>query len=205
MTPRTKEQNDEIRAARIRQILAAAADVYLAKGVMLEIRDVAARAGLGYGTVYHYYRNKHELLHDMLWHAFEQARAATDAAFDQDGAPLGRLRRGLKHLLRLWLDQPSVYILYKMVAENFHHMPSDRFPGLYDRFRQELYQPVAALLREGGGLPYPEKRANMVIGSLIGCAGLYIHHRHMEIDIDEAVDVWFAGTVGIDHEDRKEI
>lgn len=73
MTPRTKEQNEEIRLRRLVQIRKAAADVFLDKGPLLEIRDVAAQAGLGYGTVYHYFSNKGDLLHDLLWDALERA------------------------------------------------------------------------------------------------------------------------------------
>ena len=73
MTPRTKEQNEEIRLRRLAQIRKAAADVFLDKGPLLEIRDVAAQAGLGYGTVYHYYSNKGDLLHDLLWDVLERA------------------------------------------------------------------------------------------------------------------------------------
>lgn len=72
MTPRTKEQNEDIRLRRLAQIRKAAADVFLNKGLLLEIRDVAAQAGLGYGTVYHYYSNKGDLLHDLLWDALER-------------------------------------------------------------------------------------------------------------------------------------
>ena len=72
MTPRTKEQNEEIRSRRLAQIRKASADVFLDKGPLLEIRDVAAQAGLGYGTVYHYYSNKGDLLHDLLWDALER-------------------------------------------------------------------------------------------------------------------------------------
>ncbi|ANS74500.1 TetR family transcriptional regulator [Paenibacillus yonginensis] len=73
MTPRTKEQNEEIRLQRLTQIRKAAAEVFLNKGPLLEIRDVAAQAGLGYGTVYHYYGNKGDLLNDLLWDALERA------------------------------------------------------------------------------------------------------------------------------------
>jgi AcrR family transcriptional regulator len=73
MSPRTKEQNEEIRLRRLAQIQKAAADVFLNKGPLLEIRDVAVQAGLGYGTVYHYYSNKGNLLHDLLWDALERA------------------------------------------------------------------------------------------------------------------------------------
>lgn len=73
MTPRTKEQNEDIRLRRLAQIRKAAADVFLDKGPLLEIRDVAAQAGLGYGTVYHYYSNKGDLLNDLLWDALDRA------------------------------------------------------------------------------------------------------------------------------------
>ncbi|SEN80316.1 TetR/AcrR family transcriptional regulator [Paenibacillus sp. OK076] len=82
MTPRTKEQNEEIRLRRLAQIRKAAADVFLNKGPLLEIRDVAAQAGLGYGTVYHYYSNKGDLLNDLLWDALERAEGWPDAPRD---------------------------------------------------------------------------------------------------------------------------
>lgn len=73
MTPRTKEQNEQIRLRRMKQILKAAAEVYLDKSMLMEIRDVAAAAGLGYGTVYHYYNNKSDLLYDLLSQGLERA------------------------------------------------------------------------------------------------------------------------------------
>lgn len=88
MTPRTKEQNEEIRLRRLAQIRKAAADVFLDKGPLLEIRDVAAQAGLGYGTVYHYYSNKGDLLHDLLWDALERDGGWLKAPLD---APLEAL------------------------------------------------------------------------------------------------------------------
>ncbi len=80
MTPRTKEQNEELRLRRLVQIRKAAADVFLTKGPLLEIRDVAQQAGLGYGTVYHYYTNKGDLLHDLLWDALERAAGWLDTS-----------------------------------------------------------------------------------------------------------------------------
>ncbi|MFE6076392.1 TetR/AcrR family transcriptional regulator [Paenibacillus sp. NPDC057886] len=91
MTPRTKEQNEEIRMRRLAQIRKAAADVFLNKGPLLEIRDVAAQAGLGYGTVYHYYSNKGDLLHDLLWDALERSEGWPEAprVSDANEEPVG--------------------------------------------------------------------------------------------------------------------
>lgn len=57
MCPRTKEQNELIRMQRREQILDFAAHTYFRTGGSFDIRDVAREAGLGYGTVYHYYPN----------------------------------------------------------------------------------------------------------------------------------------------------
>ncbi|WP_405079399.1 TetR/AcrR family transcriptional regulator [Paenibacillus chitinolyticus] len=111
MTPRTKEQNEEIRLRRLAQIREAAADVFLNKGPLLEIRDVAAQAGLGYGTVYHYYSNKGDLLHDLLWDALERAGEWLEAPQETllkvptEGPPGGPLEAQLK--AQLEVPRPS--------------------------------------------------------------------------------------------------
>ncbi|TYA13137.1 helix-turn-helix transcriptional regulator [Paenibacillus faecis] len=87
MTPRTKEQNEQIRNLRMSQILKAAADVYLERGQQMEIRDVAAEAGLGYGTVYHYYKNKMDLLHDLMLQAMSRAEEILLSAALAAGQP----------------------------------------------------------------------------------------------------------------------
>ncbi|MFE6796645.1 TetR/AcrR family transcriptional regulator [Paenibacillus chitinolyticus] len=108
MTPRTKEQNEEIRLRRLAQIRKAAADVFLNKGPLLEIRDVAAQAGLGYGTVYHYYSNKGDLLHDLLWDALERAGEWLEAPLEALAKvpPMVPLEAQLKAPLEIPLEVP---------------------------------------------------------------------------------------------------
>lgn len=89
MTPRTKEQNEAIRLRRVHEILRATAEVYLDKGILLEIRDVASAAGLGYGTVYHYYNNKNDLVSDMLYQGLERAMTLWTGALSPAGGTNG--------------------------------------------------------------------------------------------------------------------
>lgn len=93
MSPRTKEQNDAIREIRMNQIMQAAAEVYLEKGIQLEIRDVAVKAELGYGTVYHYYKNKQMLLEDLLWDALNRTESAVQPALTGRAAVRMKLSR----------------------------------------------------------------------------------------------------------------
>jgi len=193
MSPRTKEQNEAIRMTRMHQIRDAAAEVYLQRGMSFEMRDVAAQAGLGYGTVYHYYKNKHQLFHDLLMSALDSASelsARTLAA----GKPVPeRLKAWAVGLLKLWAEEPMVFILYKMASENFHQLPPESVGRLPDRFEAELYGPVIDALRASEDEASAFENANVLIGSLTGCAGLWLYHGRRELDAEKIAERLLAG------------
>ncbi|MFM1653250.1 TetR/AcrR family transcriptional regulator [Brevibacillus sp. B_LB10_24] len=194
MSPRTKEQNDAIREMRMNQIMQAAAEVYLEKGIQLEIRDVAVKAELGYGTVYHYYKNKHMLLEDLLWDALNRTESAVLPALTGDGGSLLKAESFSRLLLRTCIQDPSVFILLKTVADNFHHFPRNRFIKLSADFQERIYLPFVEMIREGIGSKSPEKTANLIFGSLVGCTALNIHHNmQSEMDVEGIVDMIFSG------------
>ncbi|MCM3628244.1 TetR/AcrR family transcriptional regulator [Paenibacillus glycanilyticus] len=194
MSPRTKEQNEVIREMRMTQIMRAAAEVYLEKGIQLEIRDVAVQAELGYGTVYHYYKNKHMLLEDMLWDALNRTESALFPDVTGDGGSLRKAESFSRLLLRECVQDPSVFILLKTVADNFHQFPGNRFIKLYTEFQERIYLPFVGMIREGMGSSSPEKTANLVFGSLVGYAALNIHHNmQSEIDAEGIVNMIFSG------------
>ncbi|XID94599.1 TetR/AcrR family transcriptional regulator [Paenibacillaceae bacterium WGS1546] len=194
MSPRTKEQNDAIREMRMNQIMQAAAEVYLEKGIQLEIRDVAVKAELGYGTVYHYYKNKHMLLEDLLWDALNRTESAVLPALTGDGGGLLKAESFSRLLLRKCIQDPSVFILLKTVADNFHHFPGNRFGKLFAVFQERIYLPFVDMIREGAGSKSAEKTANLIFGSLVGCTALNVHHNmRNEMDADGIVDLIFSG------------
>lgn len=192
MTPRTKEQNEDIRLRRLAQIRKAAADVFLDKGPLLEIRDVAAQAGLGYGTVYHYYSNKGDLLNDLLWDALDRAGGWRGAS-ELDPATSS------VQLLQLWAEDHAVYLLYKQAGEGFASLPEARSSPLLNAFRQEVLTPFAALLEtgsaaegaaasRGNAAESPDKlqRAEMLLAALVGCASLSLRRGKLH---EEAGDI----------------
>lgn len=194
MSPRTKEQNDAIREMRMNQIMQAAAEVYLEKGIQLEIRDVAVKADLGYGTVYHYYKNKHMLLEDLLWDALNRTESAVLPALTGDGGSLLKVESFSRLLLRKSIQDPSVFILLKTVADNFHQFPGNRFIKLFTEFQERIYLPFVEMICEGIDSKSPEKTANLIYGSLVGCTALNIHHNmRNEMDVDGIVDIIFSG------------
>ncbi|MCC3373585.1 TetR/AcrR family transcriptional regulator [Cohnella sp. REN36] len=194
MSPRTKEQNDAIRELRMNQIMQAATEVYLEKGIQLEIRDVAVKAELGYGTVYHYYKNKIMLLEDLLWDALNRMESAVLPALTGDGGSLLQAESFSRLLLRKCIQDPSVFILLKTVADNFHHFPGNRFNKLFAEFQERIYLPFVKMIREDISSKSPEKTANLIYGSLVGCTTLNIHHNmRNELDVDGIVDMIFSG------------
>ncbi|MVO98139.1 TetR/AcrR family transcriptional regulator [Paenibacillus lutrae] len=195
MSPRTKEQNDAIREMRMNQIMQAAAEVYLEKGIQLEIRDVAVKAELGYGTVYHYYKNKHMLLEDLLWDALNRTESAVLPALKGDGGSLLKAESFARLLLQKCIQDLSVFILLKTVADNFHHFPGNRFTKLFTDFQERIYLPFVEMIREEIRSKSSEVTANLIFGSLVGCTALNIHHNmSSEMDVEGIVDMIFSGV-----------
>jgi len=194
MSPRTKEQNEAIREMRMYQIMQAAAEVYLEKGIQLEIRDVSVKAELGYGTVYHYYKNKYMLLEDLLWDALNQTESAVQPALAGEGSSLHKAESFSRLLLQKCIQAPAVFILLKTVADNFHHFPGNRFNKLSSEFHKQIFLPFVEMICEGINPVNPEKTANLIFGSLIGYAVLNIHHNmRSELDVDGIIDMIFSG------------
>lgn len=201
MTPRTKEQNEEIRLRRLAQIRMAAADVFLTKGPLLEIRDVAVEAGLGYGTVYHYYSNKGDLLHDLLWDALDRAGEWLKPLSEDvknlrppHGPPASVL------LLQLWAEDHAVYLLYKQAAEGFPALPEARSAPLSAAFRQEVLAPLAEVLgnrvvngataeADIAGSQAQLQHTEMLLAALAGCALLPLRRGQLAEEAGEIVRV----------------
>lgn len=164
MTPRTKEQNEEIRLRRIHEILWAAAEAYLNKGVLLEIRDVAAAAGLGYGTVYHYYSNKNDLVADMLQQGLERAEAlwAGEELSPVQGADcdseektsareetaslhvMERLREMCALLLRAWERDRALFLACYLGTDQYRVLQPEMAAQLSTVYRSAVLVPLAS-------------------------------------------------------------
>ncbi|MEK3758468.1 TetR/AcrR family transcriptional regulator [Paenibacillus sp. FSL P4-0338] len=205
MTPRTKEQNEDIRLRRLVQIRKAAADVFLNKGPLLEIRDVAVEAGLGYGTVYHYYSNKGDLLHDLLWDALDRAGEWLKSLHMAEPElplkiPLVSSAAGVR-LLQLWAEDHAIYLLCKQAGEGFPTLPEARSSPLIAEFRREVLTPLSTLL--GTGLTevlvsheratvdaqHELQHTEMLLAALVGCAALSLRRGQLNEDATEIVRI----------------
>ncbi len=93
--PRSDEDNQQIRAARRQEILAAAVGVFAVKGIArTKVADIAAAAGLSHGLLYHYFRSKEEvfetMVDEMLLAADADLAPSTERAVVRLRAAIGR-------------------------------------------------------------------------------------------------------------------
>ncbi len=149
MTPRTNEQNAAIRRQRIYQIKNIAAEVFLEKGLQMEIGDIAKKAKLGRGTIYHYYNNKIALLEDLLGEALEEAKKSTIETINSKEQPLIRLEHYARWQLKNWIEQPFGFILFKIYLFPSESIPVKNNDKIIRNFHTHLYNPVVKTIEDG--------------------------------------------------------
>ena len=92
MSPRTEEQNAQIKNMRREQILSAALKVFARRGYFnTKIGDIAERSGVSHGLVYHYFESKEEIFSELLHRAIMGSTQSFQAAEKIDASPIGKL------------------------------------------------------------------------------------------------------------------
>ena len=112
---RTKEQNEEIRAATRASILSSALQLFAEKGYAhTTTRNIAQAADLSVGLMYHYFDNKESLLQAV----FDFVMARIDAGITAvllANPPGERLPRLLQTIFDLLASEPQFWALFYML------------------------------------------------------------------------------------------
>jgi AcrR family transcriptional regulator len=147
MAPRQEEANQRIKDERREQILKAALQIFARKGLAAaRISDIAAAAGLSYGLVYHYFRDKEELFVELVQRAVEGGLRVAQDALEAEGAPVERLHALCEEMVEGVRDNPE-YPLIVMQAINQELLPeATREP--IGRLSEQTYQTVSELIRQ---------------------------------------------------------
>lgn len=197
MTPRTREQNEEIRRVRMTQIINAAADVYLDKGMLMEVRDVAQQAGLGYGTVYHYYKNKGDLLHDLLGQAMERA---SDLMYDiatHGNSTQRELKSVVVSLMEHWAQDHAMYLLSKLQCDDFRSLPGEQAVQLSAAYQEKMTLPLARIIgyATSSSLSDAKRKAQMLLAAMTGCALAPLSRGSLREDAADIADFLCEGLI----------
>ena len=91
------------------QILDAALEVFSRKGVFAtRIADIAGEAGIAYGLVYHYFKNKEEVLNTIFEEQWARVTDRLERAEKEGASAADRLRRVADTFLSAYRRRPQV-------------------------------------------------------------------------------------------------
>ncbi|MET9700836.1 helix-turn-helix domain-containing protein [Streptomyces sp. NPDC006529] len=119
-------------------LLDAAAEVFVASGVDAPIREIAARAGVGLGTIYRHFPNRADLVVAVYRHQVEACAEAGPALLAGAAAPLEALRQ--------WVDLFVDFLVTKHGLATAMQSDSSGFDALHAYFLDRLVPVCAQLL-----------------------------------------------------------
>ncbi|WP_188114244.1 MULTISPECIES: TetR/AcrR family transcriptional regulator [Streptomyces] len=119
-------------------LLTAAAAVFVDSGVDAPIREIAARAGVGMGTIYRHFPTRADLVVAVYRHQVEACAEAGPVLLAEAGSPFTALRR--------WVDLFVDFLVTKHGLANAMQSDSSGFDALHAYFLDRLVPVCAQLL-----------------------------------------------------------
>ncbi|WP_317967360.1 TetR/AcrR family transcriptional regulator [Paenibacillus sp. CCS19] len=147
MSPRNIERDIQQREIRINHILDSALEIIAVKGIgSVNINDIAAAAGMGIGSLYHYFKSKNEIISEILRRGQTDYRRHVTHIAEQECNALDKL-----HLLCdswLALDNSWAYTILIHTARLSDASSEEIRKAVTDRFTNNL-GPVAEIMGQG--------------------------------------------------------
>jgi AcrR family transcriptional regulator len=119
-------------------LLAAAAAAFVASGVDVPVRDIAARAGVGVGTIYRHFPTRADLIVAVYRHQVEACAEAGPSLLDQNSSALVALAK--------WIDLFVDFLVTKHGLAGALRSQSATFETLHAYFIDRLIPVCAQLL-----------------------------------------------------------
>jgi len=146
MSPRTKQQFNEIRKTSREKILSVALELFAKKGFhATSISQIAKKAKISKGLMYNYFASKEKLLDEIIQEGFN---SLADLKYeDKRGAdPEKQLEDFIDAILDNLYSNFSYWQLY--IALLIHPEIQKKFEKKMQRFRDEFIKTVASLFRK---------------------------------------------------------
>lgn len=117
--PRSKSENQRIREAQRASILEGAKAVFARKGWATTIADIAVAAGVSQGLIYHYFRNKEAIFHELMDQTMQSNPFVFQKIFQSEGTPGQRLETLISKILKYRRDSIENFgISVQLAKEN---------------------------------------------------------------------------------------
>jgi AcrR family transcriptional regulator len=145
--PRKPAANAEIRKARRKEILRAAARVFAERGLReAKVSDIARAAGLSHGLIYHYFDSKDALAEAIFEEKLGQMSEVMASGFTE-GPVLDRLARGCELFIAQTNAEPELALFVTQAIVN-RALP-DRLRKRMTRNAKLAFEQLIAMIEEG--------------------------------------------------------
>jgi AcrR family transcriptional regulator len=135
-TPATRKRSDARRNEET--LIAAAAAAFVAAGVDVPVRDIAARAGVGVGTIYRHFPTRADLITAVYRHQVEACAQAGPTLLNDGSSPVAALTN--------WIDLFIDFLITKRGLASALQSDSAAFETLHAYFLDRLVPVCAQLL-----------------------------------------------------------
>jgi AcrR family transcriptional regulator len=177
MSPRKKQQFDEMRSATKEKIIAAGLQLFSYRGLAAtSIQDIANRAGISIGLMYHYYKSKEELFTELVAMIAQSAADSTKIIFNSDLSPAEKIKTFSKEVIDSLVEGDQLSQFYLLMI---HFILVVDLPEKADEIREKTSAPLEIVKRtiiEGQALGEvkPGDSDEMVVMYLAAVQGLAI-------------------------------
>jgi AcrR family transcriptional regulator len=114
------------------------------------IQDIADAAGLGKGTIYHYFKTKEEILLVISKELFHEMERSFGAALLRIDEPLEKLAALIEEALHVTDDVENLFVVYtELWLMNFRGDHDDDFMNVIKHLHNDLRNVVARMINEG--------------------------------------------------------
>ncbi|WP_010491058.1 TetR/AcrR family transcriptional regulator [Paenibacillus elgii] len=146
MSPRTREQNEQIRKQRKQEILQAAIRVYVDKGYSAsEMGDIASQAGLAHGLVYYYFKNKKALFRELYEVMMEESRQFTKTFFEQEGSMFELFKSYARIVCERVMENPVIPRFYMRISLDLQHLYTPEEFSPFEWMKNFMHQMTQAI------------------------------------------------------------
>ncbi|EHY87305.1 TetR/AcrR family transcriptional regulator [Saccharomonospora azurea] len=131
---------------RFREIVEAAAEVFLGKGYSgTSIQDISHRVGILKGSLYHYVRSKEDFLYRIIKDVYDEAIAEIRKVSELEGEPLEKLAEFIRLHVRFTASHLTAYTIQ---LREFEQLSAERPEEI--RRGGETYVEALQVVLEGG-------------------------------------------------------
>jgi AcrR family transcriptional regulator len=156
MSPRTKQQFEDIRKTSKDKILSVALELFAQNGYAgTAVSKIAAKANISKGLMYNYFKNKEELLEAVVMEGFNKI-AEFDYGMKSQDKPIERLKKIIDDTLTNLYENLKYWQLY--MALLVQPQVQKKFEHKFYEFRETFVTPMVEIFK-GLGSNNPEMDA----------------------------------------------